>query len=334
LKKLVFVYTLLIGSFLLYLINFQSREATANLEGKPKGLQGDIDEKYVMVTFQAGIDYWKNILKGFEDAAQALNVSVEYQGAAQYDVNEQITVLEQVIARKPAGIAISAIHPDALDVTIYKAIDAGIPVVLFDSDAPKSSAYTYIGTNNYKAGVTAANEIADMINNSGKVAVITLPNQQNQIDRLNGFQETIEKQFPNIELVAVKDGEGNQLVARQAALDILTEHPDLKGIFATEANGGVGVGEATLQQKKGNQVKIISFDTDKQTLDMVKDGTIAATLAQGTWDMGYWSLNYLFHLQHDLIKPQTDPYTSEILPEMDTGIAVVTKRNVDKYYAK
>jgi ribose transport system substrate-binding protein len=334
LKRLLFVYSLLIIAFLVYLMNFQSRESIASLDGKPKGLQGEMDEKYVMVTFQSGIDYWKNILKGFEDAAQALNVSVEYQGAAQYDVNEQITVLEQVIARKPSGIAISAIHPDALDVTIYKAVDAGIPVVLFDSDAPKSNAYSYIGTNNYSAGVTAAHELADMINHSGKVAVITIPNQQNQIERLNGFQETIEKQFPNIELVAIKDGEGNQLVARQAAKEILTEHSDIRGIFATEANGGVGVGEAALQLKKGSQVKIVSFDTDKQTLDMVKDGTITATIAQGTWDMGYWSLHYLFHLQHDLIKPQNDPYTSDILPKMDTGIAVVTKRNVDKYYAK
>lgn len=133
-KKLLFVYALLSIAFLLYLKDFQSREATVNLN-ETKGLQGQIDEKYVMVTFQAGTDYWKKILKGFEDAGQALNVSVEYRGAAQYDVKEQITVLEQVIARKPSGIALSAIHPDALDVTIYKAIDAGIPVVLFDSDA-------------------------------------------------------------------------------------------------------------------------------------------------------------------------------------------------------
>lgn len=99
-KKLLFVYGLLMVAFLIYLIDFQSREANASLEEKSKGLHGDIDEKYVMVTFQAGADYWKNILKGFEDASQALNVSVEYRGAAQYDVKEQITVLEQVIAKK------------------------------------------------------------------------------------------------------------------------------------------------------------------------------------------------------------------------------------------
>ncbi|WP_160725059.1 substrate-binding domain-containing protein [Bacillus sp. USDA818B3_A] len=333
-KKLLSVYALLIIAFLIYLIDFQTREATASIDGKSKGLQGDMDEKYVMVTFQAGADYWKNILKGFEDASQAYNVSVEYRGAAQYDVKEQITVLEQVIARKPSGIAISAIHPDALDVTIYKAIDAGIPVVLFDSDAPKSNAYSYIGTDNYNAGVKAAHEMADMLDYTGKVAVITLSNQQNQIDRLSGFQETLEKQYPDIKMVAVKDGKGNQLVSKRVAIDILKQHPDLKGIFVTEANGGVGVGEAAILQRKVGQVKIIGFDTDKQMLDMVKDGTISATLAQGTWNMGYWSLQYLFHVRHDLIELPNDPYTNDILPKMDTGITVVTKKNVDNYYAK
>ncbi|MBT2658610.1 substrate-binding domain-containing protein [Bacillus sp. ISL-18] len=333
-KKLLTVYALLIIAFLIYLIEFQSREAAASLDGKSKGLHGEVGEKYVMVTFQAGADYWKNILKGFEDASQALNVSVEYRGAAQYDVKEQITVLEQVIARKPSGIAISAIHPDALDVTIYKAIDAGIPVVLFDSDAPKSNAYSYIGTNNYNAGVTVAHEMADMIDRTGKVAVITLSNQQNQIDRLTGFKETLEKQYPDIKIVAVKDGRGNQIVSKNVAIDILKQYPDLKGIFVTEANGGVGVGEAAILLKKVGQVKIIGFDTDKQMLDMIKDGTISATLAQGTWNMGYWSLQYLFHVRHDLIKLPDDPYTNEILPKMDTGITVVSKKNVENYYAK
>lgn len=333
-KKLLFVYALLIIAFLIYLRDFESREATASLDGNLKGLQGDIHEKYVMVTFQAGADYWKGILKGFEDASQALNVSVEYRGAAQYDVKEQITVLEQVIARKPSGIALSAIHPDALDVTIYKAIEAGIPVILFDSDAPKSNAYTYIGTDNVKAGVAAAHELADIINKEGKVAIITLPNQQNQIDRLKGFQETVEKQYSNIEVVEIIDGKGDQLISKQATIRILNEHPDLKGIFVTESNGGVGTAEAAIQLKKEKEVKIISFDTDKETLDMVRDGAIAATVAQGTWNMGYWSLNYLFHLKHGLIKPPSDPFTSDMVPKMDTGLTLVTKRNVDRYYAE
>lgn len=103
------------------------------------------------------------------------NVSVEYRGAAHYDVHEQTTVLEQVIAKKPAGIAVSAINPKALNPVIDKAHEQGIPIVLFDSDAPLSKASTYIGTNNMEAGAVAARRMAEFLNGKGETAVITQP---------------------------------------------------------------------------------------------------------------------------------------------------------------
>lgn len=299
-------------------------------------LQGEIGEKYVMVTFQAGIDYWKNSIKGFEDAATALNVSVEYRGATQYDSHEQITVLEQVIAKKPAGIAISAINPYELNTTINKAVEAGIPVVLFDSDAPASKAHSFLGTNNYAAGVTGAQKMAELVGRKGKIAVITLPEQLNQEERTDGFVETVHEEFPEMQVVAIKDGKGNQLHSEQAAIEILKKYPDIKGIFTTEANGGVGIANATQSLKQDNPIKIISFDTDKQTLDKIKEGVIDASLAQGTWNMGYWSLQFLFQHNHGnpTLTANQLSEQSVILPEyVDTGITIVTKENVDDYYA-
>lgn len=82
----------------------------------------------------------------------------------------------------------------------------------------------------------------------------------------------------------------------------------------------------------GSSQQIISFDTDKGTLDMVKEGTIAATLAQGTWNMGYWTLQFLFHLHHGI---GSDGQEFSPLPRVvDTGITVVTRENVDQFYAK
>lgn len=330
-KALLFVYAILIGAFFLYIYNFQTQSfpSVFNEKGDEIQSESDINERYVIVTFQVGMDYWKEVLKGAEDAAESLNVAVEYRGATQYDVNEQITVLEQVIATKPAGIAISAIHPENLNVTINKAVDSGIPVVLFDSDAPESEAYSFLGTNNYQAGVTAAHKMAELLNQKGKVAIVTLPNQSNHMDRSKGFQETIKKEYPGIEVVAIKDGKGDQLVSKQVALDTIVKHYDLKGIFATEANGGVGLGEAVRSLNKDKTIQIVSFDTDKETLDMVKDGTISATLAQGTWNMGYWSLQYLVHLNHDVKDSKFITYM-----DTDTGTSVVTKTNIDEFYAR
>lgn len=334
-KKLLQIYAFLFFVYFLYLYNYHINESHLSQQTQGEG-QEEFSEKYVMVTFQSGIDYWKSSLKGFEDAAQKLNVSVEYRGATQHDIHEQITVMEQVIAKKPAGIAISAIDPDALAKTFEKARDMDIPVVLFDSGAASDKVSSFLGTDNYKAGITAAHKLIELIGRKGKVAVITSPNQLNHQERTKGFLDTIKKETTGVEVIAVKDGKGDQLVSSKVALNLLKKYPDLKGIFATEANGGVGVGEAVSLLKKNQKVKIVSFDTDKQTLDLIKDGTISATLAQGTWRMGFWSLLFLFDLQHKnspILKREFSdkpPMTSYV----DTGISIVTKENVENYYAK
>ncbi|GJM69012.1 hypothetical protein HMSSN036_12280 [Paenibacillus macerans] len=130
------------------------------------------------------------------DAAQALNVSVEYRGSTQRDVHEQITVLEQVIAKNRPASPSPPIHPSLLTATIDKAVDAGIPVVLFDSNAPGSKAYSFLGTDNYAAGVEAARKMAELAGGQGEVAVVTAPDQQNHQERTDGFAATIAAEFP------------------------------------------------------------------------------------------------------------------------------------------
>lgn len=335
-KRWAWIYVLLIGAYLIYALNFFYGRDGIGQRADGMRLQGNLEEKYVMVTFQSGIDYWKSVLKGFEDAAELLNVSVEYRGSINYDVHEQITVLEQVIAKKPAGIALTAINPEALTPSIDKAVEAGIPVVLFDSGALSSKAYSFLATDNYSAGVTAARTMASLIGERGDVGVVTLPNQLNHQERTNGFRDTIAAEFPRMRLVAVKDGNGDRIISRNAATEIMREFPSIRGIFNTDAVGGVGVADAVRLAQKHHEVKVVGFDTDKVTLDMVREGAIAATLAQGTWNMGYWSLQFLFHLHHGLINPDSGQ-TADASPlpvKVDTGITVVTKDNVANYYVK
>lgn len=330
------VYILITLLFLLFLWFFGLRNANDWQENSPTGLGGDIGEKYVMVTFQSGIDYWRPVMKGFEDGGQALGVSVEFRGAAKYDANEQITILENIIARKPAGIALTAIDPKALNNTIAKADQAGIPIILFDSGATGSKAYSFVGTDNYKAGAEAARKMGNWMKGKGKVAVITQPGQLNQQQRTEGFVDTLHFEFPNIQVVEVADGQGDIDASAQVASDLLARYPGLGGFFATQANGGIGIANVLKSQRLDGHVTVISFDTDKGTLDMVKDGTIQATIAQGTWNMGYWTMVELFHLHHRLIQPGyggANPAHS-LPPFIDTGITFVTKENVENYYAK
>ena len=77
-------------------------------------------------------------------------------------------------------------------------------------------------------------------------------------------------------------------------LHLLKSQPDITGFFSTEANAGVGIAQAA--RSAGRDVRIIGFDTYKSTLDLIQSGEIDATIAQGTWDMGYKSLHFLVQL--------------------------------------
>lgn len=329
------VYAALIVAFLIYVFGFKPQnDSSANWQDG--GLRGSIGENYVMVTFESGMEYWRNVLKGYEDGGDALGVSVDYRGATRNDTEEQITVLEQIIAKKPAGIALSAKDPKSLTPTINKAVEAGIPVVLFDADAPGSKAYSFLGTDNYNAGVLAADKMAQVMGRTGKVGIITVPGQQNHEDRTRGFRETIASRYPAMSVVSLKDGKGDAVVSRDAAEEMLKRTPDVKGIFVTDSNGGPGAVEALQNLNRVGDIKIIAFDTNKSTLDHITDGSIAASIAQGTWNMGYWSLQYLFHLHHGLTvpAPTLGNDVSPLPARVDTGLSIVTQENVNNYYAK
>jgi ribose transport system substrate-binding protein len=298
---------------------------------------GNPKEEYYMVTFVSGIEYWKGCFKGMQDAAGLLGVKAIYTGAPQDDVNQEATVLEQVIAKKPAGIAITCANADGLKAPINKAIAAGIPVVTFDSDSQASNRYCYLGTSNYNAGATAARYLGKLLGGAGEVAVSTVTGQPNHEQRKAGFVETLAAEYPNMKVVATGNDNNDQTKAATLIAGFLQAHPNLKGIFCTDALGGVGAGTAIREAKQVGKVKMVSFDTDKGTLDLIKGGVVSASIAQGTWNMGYWSQMFLYNTTHNLVKPVAGWKSKGINPLpgiVDTGTNAVTKANVDAFYTK
>lgn len=298
---------------------------------------GNPKEEYYMVTFASGIEYWRGCFAGMKDAADLLGVKAIYTGSPQADVNQEVTVFEQVIAKKPAGIAVTCANPEGLKIPINKAIAAGIPVVTFDADSPSSARYSYLGTSNYNAGATAARYMGKLLGGRGEVAVSTVTGQLNHEERKLGFIETLAKEYPKIKVVAIGNDNNDQTKAATLVAGFLQANPNLKGIFCTDSLGGVGAGIALREANALGRVKIVSFDTDKGTLDLIREGVISATITQGTWNMGYWALQFLYNVKHNLVKPARNWKKKGINPlpgVVDTGTNIVTKNNVDAFYGQ
>lgn len=289
-------------------------------------LIGDASEEYYMISFLSGIDYWKTCFKGFEQAGTQFGVKTVYTGDPTADVAKQVTAFEQVVAKNPKGIAITCVNADALKEPIEKARASGIQVVTFDSDSPESGRSSYLSTGNVEAGAQAAKYFAEIMPDGANVALLYTVGAENSESRVKGFEEYCAKSAPNVKVVAKVNDKGDQIEATKNMSAQLQADPTINAVFCMDGAAGVA-GPTAVSESGKTGIKVLSFDTDAAVLDMIKSGQIEATVAQGTYNMGYWSMKFLYELAHDLPENALPGF-------IDTGITIVTKENVENYYVK
>jgi ribose transport system substrate-binding protein len=264
-----------------------------------------------------------------EHAAKQLGVQASYQGTEKYDAIDEARVLDQVIASKPTGILVTAQNPEALRPTIDKAVDAGISVVMFDSDSPKSKRPVFLAGDNYRIGQKAGELMARLLNNKkgAKVMVVTTIGQLNMTQRSNGFQEAVEKHGMKV-VRTVEEGGGYEATYARTK-EVLQAVPDLDGIFDC---GSMAPGASKAVQEGGKSVKIIGMDLDNALMDLIEKGQVAATLVQGAWHMGYWGLWMSYAAAHGMVDAGIPEYKeagiSPLPAYVDTGVYEVTKDNL------
>ena len=160
---------------------------TADAPAAPKKL------RFALIPKSLDIPVFDYARIGGERAANELGVEVIYRGPDKADELKQKEVLESFITQKVDGIAISVLNASFLTSTIDRAIEAGIPVVTWDSDAPASKRMAFYGVDDYESGKVMGEETAKMLNGKGTVAFITSLGANNLQRRLDGAKEALAK---------------------------------------------------------------------------------------------------------------------------------------------
>ncbi|MGI6176661.1 MAG: substrate-binding domain-containing protein [Christensenellales bacterium] len=294
---------------------------------------GDGTQEYHMVTFVSGIEYWKGCFEGFEQAAKQLGVKAHYAGTTEYEVTAAVTEFEQVVAKNPAGIAVTVMNADAYTDAINSAIDAGIPIVTFDADSPNSDRYCFLATGNAAAGAAAAAELAGFMGHEGKIGIVSCPGQSNHEERLAGFQSYMDNNEPNIEIVQVVNGESDEAISASVTAAMLQANPDITGIFTTAEASAIAIVSSLEEAGMSDKVKVMGFDKSDAILNAIDTGKMQGTVSQNTFHMGYWSMMMLYALKNDLLQENWQENGWTPLPGyVDTGVTIITKENLASYY--
>jgi len=293
----------------------------------------DSNEYYVFVAANLQVPYWQAAGAGFTKAAGLFKVRADFVGPNSYDPKAERDALDQAVQQKATGILLGVTDPVLLQDSIDKAIAAGIPVITMDSDAPASKRLFFIGTNNYAAGVSGGMRLAQELKGKGNVVVFTMPDQRNMQDRLRGYRDTLE--HAGIKITRVVDIQGDPRIAFDTTTQILGKEKDQVDAFAClEAQSGKEVAGVLNSYKITDKV-VMAMDTDPETLDGIRKGGIAATIAQKPYTMAFVGMQMLDNLYHQ--KPpslETDWSKDSFAPIpsfVDTGSALIDKNNVDSF---
>ncbi|KQX37997.1 LacI family transcriptional regulator [Devosia sp. Root436] len=246
-------------------------------------------ENYDIALISKGFQhqFWQAVKAGADQAAADLGVTVTFEGPeSETQVDRQMDMLAAALSRGPDAIGFAALDSQAATPLLQQAKDAGIPVIAFDSGVDSDIPLTTATTDNVAAAALAADVMAELIGGEGKVAVVAHDQtSRTGIDRVDGFVNRIKEAYPNIEVVTVQYGGGDQLQSTEITKSILLANPDLKGIFG--ANEGSAIGVANGKTELGSNVVVIGFDSGAAQKGMITSGVMAGAITQNPVGIGY-----------------------------------------------
>jgi len=260
---------------------------------------------------------------GAERAAKQLgNIEILWRGPESTDEIRQKEILESFIAQRVDGIAISCLNGDLLTDAIDRAVASGIPVVTWDSDAPKSHRQAFYGVNDIEGGRALGDGLATLLNGRGTVAIITSLGADNLQKRLEGARQALHA-HPDITVVEEFDVKDDAVRVAEVIASASQRYPDLDGWLSV---GGwpVFVRNA-LDPVDPQRTKVVAFDTIPPAPDLLRAGKVQLLVGQKYFGWGEESVRLLKQIVDGHPPAEVFNYS---------GIDVVTRDNLDAYLAQ
>ena len=284
------------------------------------GTASAADEVYIpLISKGFQHQFWQAVKAGADQAGKDFKVKVTFEGPeTEAMVDKQIDMLSAALAKKPAAIGFAALDSKAATPLLKKAQDAKIPVIAFDSGVDSDIPVTTATTDNKAAAALAADKMAELVGKSGDVAVLVHDQtSRTGIDRRDGFLEKMKSAYPNVKIVSVQYGAGDQLKSTEIAKAVLQANPNLKGYFGANEGSIIGVLNAAKEMKR--KIVIIGYDSGKQQKAAIASGEEAGAITQNPVGIGYKT-----------VEAAVKALKGEKLPKIiDTGFMWYDKSNMN-----
>jgi len=256
------------------------------------------------------------------------NIECIYRGPVEHEPASQVQIIQDLITQGVDGMAISVPDADVAINVIKQARDAGIAVITFDADSPKSARQAYIGTDNVEMGRELGRQLIQRQPKSGTyITQSGGPAAENLNERLRGLNEVLTTAGWKIAPGSPSYCNDDAALANQQLTDQMTANPNADAVvpiggwalFAPEAYKGFV--NANRARYDGGKLFLIMPDTLRVEVELLQQGYAQVLVGQRPFEMGEKAMDMLLALK----KGQTVP------PVTYVGLDVVTKANAAQF---
>jgi simple sugar transport system substrate-binding protein/ribose transport system substrate-binding protein len=253
---------------------------------------------------------------GVERAAKEDKVNAQFIGPVGANADDQINEIETLMG-KMDGLAISSVSTDALAPVIDRVLAAGIPVVTFNTDNPDSKRLAFAGQDLVQSGVEAGKLMTKVLDGKGKVMITTIDAAaQWSLDREKGARQAL-KEAPDITVVNTLNTGTDPQKIYSAIENAMLADPSITGILSLECCSTPAAGTWVQRNNQTGKVKVVGFDLLDQTVDLVGNGNIQATIDQAPEKQGFAAVDLLVKFLN-----------GTPIDNVDTGVGIYTKENI------
>lgn len=288
------------------------------------GAAASEEEPYIIwVNPLVGSAVFTSADEGITAASEEFGFKLKIIGPSVLDDTQMYQAVESAIVEQPDLIVTTPYNYTALAPLYVEAQEKGIPIIDISSDSGEESGrVSFIGTDNTAYGQLAADYINE--EKGGEAHVMTMManlDTSNQLEQREAFEAKCAEEYPGIETVLVDEDNGDSATALQKFADAMKAHPEIDTIFCLESIGGVAAANAVSEMGLDGKITILAIDDNADTVQMIKDGKIWATMAQNFYKMGYTAGELAIkHLNGE-----------EVDSVVDSGTVLITDENADTY---
>ena len=228
-------------------------------------------------------------------------------------------MIDNAVADGADAILFSAIDYEENAAAIDRAAEAGVRIIVIDSDVNSDQVECRIGTDNYQAGCLAGEAALDSDASALNVGIVNFDaTTENGQSREKGFRDTILRD-DRVTLIDSVNSNSTISAAKKATLQMLEDHPEINVLTTFNEWTTLGVGYAIREAGAASRIRLVAFDSNVVSVDMLETGEVDALVVQNPYAIGYLGVETAYRLLNGQKLPS---------PEIDTSTMLVTRENM------